>query len=260
VAWLRAAASAPVRCYAVASDGVAVFVGVDTASSTVPLRRIYRGGQPRMVRRVTQTGLNLLPYYEVVTTDREGGQPVAAIAGFDGRVGALRLGSAQTHLIDISPIVGTPTLGAAEVSLTATPPYINPNTSVSVTLQTVGIVSPPPLVLSSPGYALTWTITAIRVGYYRQSSSNTINLYLYHQSAVCLKCHAVAGTGGNAAPALDGVASRGDARYLLHSLVNPSESIAKGYENAGASAMPAMGPILSDAEIRDAVAYLKTLK
>jgi len=80
------------------------------------------------------------------------------------------------------------------------------------------------------------------------------------ESPVCLKCHAVAGTGGNAAPALDGVASRGDARYLLHSLVNPSESIAKGYENAGASAMPAMGPILSDAEIRDAVAYLKTLK
>jgi putative membrane-bound dehydrogenase-like protein len=86
------------------------------------------------------------------------------------------------------------------------------------------------------------------------------SVVLYHQSAVCLKCHAVAGTGGNAAPALDGVASRGDARYLLHSLVNPSESIAKGYENAGASAMPAMGPILSDAEIRDAVAYLKTLK
>jgi mono/diheme cytochrome c family protein len=86
------------------------------------------------------------------------------------------------------------------------------------------------------------------------------SVVLYHQSAVCVKCHAVGGTGGNAAPALDGVASRGDARHLLHSLVNPSESIAKGYENAGASAMPAMGTILSDAEIRDAVAYLKTLK
>jgi HEAT repeat protein/mono/diheme cytochrome c family protein len=86
------------------------------------------------------------------------------------------------------------------------------------------------------------------------------NVVLYHQSAVCMKCHAVGGTGGNAAPALDGVASRGDARFLLHSLINPSESIAKGYENAGASAMPAMGSILSDSEIRDVVAYLKTLR
>jgi mono/diheme cytochrome c family protein len=86
------------------------------------------------------------------------------------------------------------------------------------------------------------------------------SIVLYHQSAVCMKCHAVGGSGGNAAPALDGVASRGDARFLLHALVNPSESIAKGYENAGVSAMPAMGTILSDAEIRDVVAYLKTLK
>lgn len=86
------------------------------------------------------------------------------------------------------------------------------------------------------------------------------SVVLYHQSAVCLKCHAVGGTGGNAAPALDGVASRGDARYLLHSIVNPSESIAKGYENAGASAMPAMGGILSESEIRDVVAYLKSLR
>ena len=86
------------------------------------------------------------------------------------------------------------------------------------------------------------------------------SIVLYHQSAVCLKCHAVGGTGGNAAPALDGVGSRGDARHLLHSLVNPSESIAAGYENAGASAMPAMGAILGESEIRDVVAYLKTLR
>jgi mono/diheme cytochrome c family protein len=42
--------------------------------------------------------------------------------------------------------------------------------------------------------------------------------------------------------------------------VNPGEAIAAGYENAGASAMPAMGGILGESEIRDVVAYLKTLK
>ena len=83
---------------------------------------------------------------------------------------------------------------------------------------------------------------------------------LYHQSAVCVKCHTVAGSGGNAAPALDGVASRGDARYLLRSLINPNEKVVDGYANAGASAMPSMQSVLTDAEIRDVVAYLSTLK
>ena len=86
------------------------------------------------------------------------------------------------------------------------------------------------------------------------------DIVLYHQSAVCVKCHAVTGTGGNAAPALDGVATRGDTRYLLHSLINPNEKIAVGFANAGTSAMPSMQTILTDAEIRDVVAYLSTLK
>lgn len=171
--------SAPVRCYAVATDGGAVFAGADTSGSTAPLRRLYRGNQPRIVRRVTQTGLNLLPYYEVATAARDGGLPVAAIAGFDGRVGALRLATAQTHRIDISPIDGTPMLGAPQVSMTGTPPYVNPDAGVSVTLETTGTLRPPPLVLSSPGYALTWTITGVTVSYYRASGSNTIALYLY---------------------------------------------------------------------------------
>lgn len=83
---------------------------------------------------------------------------------------------------------------------------------------------------------------------------------LYHQSAVCVKCHTVGGSGGNAAPVLDGVATRGDARYLLHSLINPNEKVVEGYANAGASAMPSMQSVLSDAEIRDVVAYLSTLR
>jgi mono/diheme cytochrome c family protein len=75
-----------------------------------------------------------------------------------------------------------------------------------------------------------------------------------------MKCHAIQGTGGNAAPALDGVATRGDARYLLHSLIEPNEQVVVGYANAGASAMPSMQGVLSDSEIRDVVAYLRTLK
>jgi putative heme-binding domain-containing protein len=86
------------------------------------------------------------------------------------------------------------------------------------------------------------------------------DIVLYHQSAVCMKCHAIAGNGGNAAPALDGVATRGDARYLLHSLINPNEKVVEGYANAGASAMPSMQSVLTDAEMRDVVAYLATLK
>ena len=86
------------------------------------------------------------------------------------------------------------------------------------------------------------------------------NVVLYHSSAVCLKCHNVQGNGGNAAPVLDGVATRGDAKFLLHSLVNPTETIAEGFANAGESAMPAMDTILTAREIRDVVAYLKTLK
>ena len=83
---------------------------------------------------------------------------------------------------------------------------------------------------------------------------------LYHLSAVCMKCHTIAGNGGNAAPVLDGVATRGDARYLLHSLVNPNEKVAEGFTNTGASAMTSMQTVLTDAEIRDVVAYLSTLR
>ncbi|MEY3025946.1 MAG: Quinoprotein glucose dehydrogenase precursor [Planctomycetota bacterium] len=86
------------------------------------------------------------------------------------------------------------------------------------------------------------------------------DIVLYHQSAVCMKCHSIGGNGGNAAPALDGVATRGDANYLLHSLINPNEKVVEGYANAGASAMPSMQSVLDDAEMRDVVAYLSTLK
>ena len=81
---------------------------------------------------------------------------------------------------------------------------------------------------------------------------------LYHQSAVCVKCHMIEGTGGNAAPPLDGVALHADARSILESLITPQAVVV---ENFGPiSAMPKMGPILTSAELRDVVAYLLTLK
>ena len=46
-----------VAMYCVATDGGAVFIGTDTASSTNPLRRVYRGNAPRTVVRRTANAL-----------------------------------------------------------------------------------------------------------------------------------------------------------------------------------------------------------
>ncbi len=83
-------------------------------------------------------------------------------------------------------------------------------------------------------------------------------LVLYHQSAVCVKCHTVEGTGGNAAPTLDGVALHADKRSLLQSLLAPQAVVVDGF--GPVSAMPKMGSVLTNAELRDVVAYLSTLK
>ncbi|MBL9135505.1 MAG: PQQ-dependent sugar dehydrogenase [Verrucomicrobiales bacterium] len=48
----------------------------------------------------------------------------------------------------------------------------------------------------------------------------------------CSRCHRVAGDGGTVGPALDGVASRRDARFLLESVVHPNAQVATGFENA----------------------------
>jgi putative membrane-bound dehydrogenase-like protein len=79
----------------------------------------------------------------------------------------------------------------------------------------------------------------------------------YSSTGSCLRCHALEGTGGHAGPALDGVARRLDPTRLLQSLVDPQAEVAEGY--GASSAMPAMGPLLSPREIRDLVAYLRTL-
>jgi quinoprotein glucose dehydrogenase len=48
----------------------------------------------------------------------------------------------------------------------------------------------------------------------------------------CSRCHRVAGDGGTVGPALDAVASRRDARFLLESVVQPNAQVATGFENA----------------------------
>ncbi|MAI66778.1 MAG: hypothetical protein CMJ26_02735 [Phycisphaerae bacterium] len=74
----------------------------------------------------------------------------------------------------------------------------------------------------------------------------------------CLRCHKVDGKGGVAGPILDGVALRLDSNQLLEALLLPNVDVAEGFGDY--SAMPSMGVLLSDREIRDVLAYLKTLE
>ena len=92
-----------------------------------------------------------------------------------------------------------------------------------------------------------------------------------HPEADCTSCHSLHGEGGLQGPDLDGVAGRLTAGELLESLVLPSARFAKGYQPAAAnppdasgdaalSPMPPAGTILTLRELRDLMAYLKTLK
>ena len=54
-------------------------------------------------------------------------------------------------------------------------------------------------------------------------------LFRGHRRAQCLRCHKVNGTGGEAGPDLSKLASRGDRRFLLESLIDPHARIAKGF-------------------------------
>ncbi len=68
---------------------------------------------------------------------------------------------------------------------------------------------------------------------------------------ICLACHAVGGKGGNVGPALDGVGSRRDAKYLNQWLRDP-QSLKAG------ALMPKLP--LSDADVEALVKYLSELK
>ncbi len=74
----------------------------------------------------------------------------------------------------------------------------------------------------------------------------------------CLRCHTIGNKGGDSGPPLDGIGLRLENAQLLESLVSPNEQIAEGFGEY--SAMPPMWGLLSEREIRDVVAYLKTLQ
>ncbi len=50
-----------------------------------------------------------------------------------------------------------------------------------------------------------------------------------HPAAQCMRCHSGGHGGGDAGPDLSGVGLRGDRRYFLESLINPSAKVAMGY-------------------------------
>jgi putative membrane-bound dehydrogenase-like protein len=84
------------------------------------------------------------------------------------------------------------------------------------------------------------------------------DLVHFHLSATCLKCHSLGGTGGDAAPKLDGVGKRLKRTELLQSLVEPNAVVVQGF--GAVSAMPKMGVVLSLEELRDVVEYLSTVQ
>lgn len=54
-------------------------------------------------------------------------------------------------------------------------------------------------------------------------------LHNEHPVAACRRCHTIAKSGGEAGPALDGIASKKDAKYLLESIVQPNAQIAETF-------------------------------
>ena len=79
-----------------------------------------------------------------------------------------------------------------------------------------------------------------------------------HSASQCLRCHKVGDKGGIAGPALHGVGSMLSGRELLEALLFPNKRIAEGFGET--SAMPPAGGVLDNREIRDVVAYLKSLR
>jgi putative membrane-bound dehydrogenase-like protein len=85
-------------------------------------------------------------------------------------------------------------------------------------------------------------------------------IFWEHPVAACKNCHILKGQGSAVGPALDGIASRKDATYILESLMNPNAKLAEGFEKLGISPMPPMNLILKPQEFADVKAFILSLK
>lgn len=85
-------------------------------------------------------------------------------------------------------------------------------------------------------------------------------IFWEHPVAACKNCHILKGQGSAVGPALDGIASRKDAAYILESLVNPNARLAEGYTATPISPMPPMNLILKPQEFADVKAFILSLK
>lgn len=56
-------------------------------------------------------------------------------------------------------------------------------------------------------------------------------IFYQHQSAQCIRCHAVGDYGGSAGPRLSGIAGRISREQILEALVSPSARLAQGFGN-----------------------------
>lgn len=82
-------------------------------------------------------------------------------------------------------------------------------------------------------------------------------LFRQSNTAQCVRCHKVGGSGANVGPELTRIASQLSREQLLEAMVDPSARVAPGF--GPISGMPPMGLLLTPAELRDLVAYLTTL-
>lgn len=85
-------------------------------------------------------------------------------------------------------------------------------------------------------------------------------IFWEHPVAACKNCHILKGQGSAVGPALDGIATRKDAAYILESLINPNAKLAEGYTATPISPMPPMNLILKPQEFADVKAFILSLK
>jgi quinoprotein glucose dehydrogenase len=79
-----------------------------------------------------------------------------------------------------------------------------------------------------------------------------------NQVLPCARCHRINAGGGEAGPDLTTIGARKDAQYLLEAVLKPNKHIAEGF--TAPSSMPDIyGQVLTRAQLRDVVAFMKVL-